>query len=286
MLSAAGGAGALAGSSDAEGGRYGPGAFCWVGLATSDAAEATAFYASLFGWQSEELRAGDFGTYASLRRDGMEVAILYRQTREARAARAAPHWTVFVSVGDVEVSALRVRELGGTVLRKPLDFLDAGRVTAVRDPAGGILSLWQPRAHAGAELMHDLGALCWCELVTADLERAKSFYCQLLGWEYLVDSSGYVAITDAGRRIATMREPGGGEAVPFGSWIPYFGVGRAHDTQQNAEQSGGRTLAAPADNPIGRTALLADPQGAAFALLELTERSSSHLEAETDVQQE
>jgi predicted enzyme related to lactoylglutathione lyase len=43
--------------------------------------------------------------------------------------------------------------------------------------------------------MNDLGALCWHELVTADLDRAKSFYGELLGWEYQALPSGHTTIT-------------------------------------------------------------------------------------------
>jgi uncharacterized protein len=275
MLSALGGAGSPARTRSDGRSRYEPGLFCWAGLATPDPAHATAFYASLFGWESEELPAGDFGTYASLRRDGKEVAILYRQTREARAAGAAPHWTPFVSVEDADASALRARELGGVVLREPLDFLDAGRVVAVREPTGGILSLWQPRAHAGAELIDGVGALCWHELATDDVDRAKAFYAEFLGWEYQALPSGHTTITNGGDRIGTMRQRTSREEGPPTGWTPYFGVESAHDTQQGAEQNGGRTLAVPADSPIGRNALLTDPQGATFALLELPASSSS-----------
>ena len=68
-------------------------------------------------------------------------------------------------------------------------------------------------------------------------------------------------------------------AAPAGSWIPYFGVEKAEGAHQKAEQRGGRTLAAPTDSPTGRTALLADPQGATFALLELSDTSSRQLGA-------
>jgi uncharacterized protein len=250
--------------------RYEPGAFCWIGLASSDPAAAKAFYGSLFGWQSEELAAGEFGTYASLRRDGREVAILYRQTREARAAQAAPHWTLFVAVENADAGAVRAHELGGAVLREPFDFADAGRVTALRDPTGGILSLWQPRTHAGAELMDDVGALCWHELATSDVERARSFYGELFGWQYEDDSSGGTTITSAGSRIGTVRELGDREGVTASSWIPYFGVESAQDTAHQAERRGGRILTPAAVGPIGRTALLADPQRVTFAVLEQT----------------
>jgi uncharacterized protein len=246
-----------------------PGVFFWLGLATSDQSAATAFYTEMFGWQSERLPASELGTYTALRLDGRDVAILYRQTREARAARAAPHWTPFVSVENVDVLAGRARELGGALLREPLDFVGAGRVAALRDPAGGILSLLQPRADVGSGLVDRIGGLCWHELVSADVDRAKSFYGELLGWEYEAGSSGLTTITNAGRRVGTIRELRGAKDVTAG-WIPYFGVGGAKDAAAKVERNGGRILTASAEGPIGRTALLADPQGVTFGVLEQT----------------
>lgn len=249
--------------------RYQPGEFCWVGLATSDPVGAKAFYASLFGWHGEDLAAGEVGTYTSLRQEGREIAILYRQTREARAARAAPHWTLYISVEDADASARRAHELGGALLRDPHDLVDAGRVAGLRDPVGGIVSLWQPFAQSGAELTNDLGALCWYELVTLDVEQAKSFYGELLGWRYEGDPSGETTIMNADRPIGAMREGSDREeALTAGGWLPYFLVENVQNAVQKAEQNGGRALAPPTDVPIGRKALLADPQGAMLAILE------------------
>jgi hypothetical protein len=39
------------------------------------------------------------------------------------------------------------------LLREPVDFLDAGRVAAARDPTGAIVSLWQPRSHVATALL-------------------------------------------------------------------------------------------------------------------------------------
>jgi predicted enzyme related to lactoylglutathione lyase len=164
--------------------RYEPGTFCWVGLATSDPGGATAFYTSLFGWQAEDLPAGAAGTFTLLRQDGSDVAILYRQTTEALAAGAPPHWTSYISVEDADATAARADELGGAaVFREPFDVLDAGRVVAIRDPTGAIVSLWQPRSRIGATLVNDVGAFCWNELATDDVERAASFFAALLGWD-------------------------------------------------------------------------------------------------------
>jgi uncharacterized protein len=240
--------------------RYEPGEFCWVGLATSDLESAKAFYTSLFGWEAEDLSAGDAGTYTELRRDGKGVAILYRQTEAG--SPAPPHWTSYVSVEGADATAARVRELGGTLLRGPVDLIDAGRVAAVRDPVGAIVSFWQPRSHIGASLVDEVDALCWHELVTPDVERAKSFYGDLLGWEYETEDTGYTTIKNAGSLNGGMRE-----GIPA-NWLPYYMVESADAAQFKAVQVRGRMLAPPNDNPFGRFAVLADPQGAAFAVFE------------------
>jgi predicted enzyme related to lactoylglutathione lyase len=247
--------------------RHETGAFCWVGLATSDLTRAKAFYERVFGWQSSDLPAGEVGTHTVLRHTGKEV-VLPRRTREARAALDAPHWTPYIAVEDADASALRARELGGTLLREPHDLLDAGRIVGVRDPTGGIVSLWQGRSRGSTELVGDPGALCWHELVAADVDQAKSFYGQLLGWKCEADGNGSATITISRVPIGTMREGGEREGVPVGSWIPYFGVERVDVARDRAEANGGRALSAPALSPIGRTVLLTDPQGAAFGLLE------------------
>jgi len=120
---------------------YEQGAFCWVGLATSDPSAATAFYTSLFGWRAEDLRGGAAGAFTMLQRGGNDVAILYMQQPEARAAGAPPHWTSYISLHDADAIAARAGELGGAaVFREPFDVLDAGRVAAIQDPTGAIVS--------------------------------------------------------------------------------------------------------------------------------------------------
>jgi uncharacterized protein len=223
--------------------RYEPGAFCWVGLATSDPVGAKGFYTGLFGWQADDLGAGAAGTYTSLRHRGMEVAILYMQQPEARAAGAPPHWTSYISVEDSDATAARARELGGAaVFRQPFDVLDAGRVAAIRDPTGAIVSLWQPRSRIGATLVNDVGALCWNELATTDVERAKSFFGKLLGWEYEAGESGYASIRNAGRLNGGMRAQTAQKRGISPNWLPYFTVGSADEAARQAARAGGRTL--------------------------------------------
>jgi len=249
--------------------RYAPGTFCWVGLATSDPESAKAFYTSLFGWEAEDLLAGAAGIYTMLRYGGREVAILYRQQPEARAAGAPPHWTSYISVEDAGATAAKANELGGAaVFREPFDVLDHGRVAAIRDPTGAIMSLWQPRSRVGATLVNDVGALCWNELATTDVRRAKAFYAELLGWEYETDDTGYVSIRNAGSLNGGMREQTEQEQGIAPNWLPYFTVEAAEEAARQAVQLGGRTLLPTTEIQRGRYAAIADPQSAAFTVFE------------------
>jgi uncharacterized protein len=248
--------------------RYEPGTFCWAGLATSDPDAGRRFYSGLFGWQAEEFSLGEAGSFTLLRRDGGEVALLYRQQPQARAAGAPPHWTSYISVEDADAIAARAGELGGAaVFRAPFDVLDLGRVAAIRDPTGAMVSLWQAGSRIGATLVNDVGALCWNELATSDVERAKAFFGELFGWEYETDESGYTSVRNGGHLNGGMREQSEQERGIPPSWLPYFTVENADDAARQAARLGGKSLPA-SEMKIGRFAVIADPQGAAFALLE------------------
>jgi uncharacterized protein len=245
---------------------YEPGAFCWVALATADTECAKRFYSELLGWQPEDLNAGAAGEFTMLRRRGEEVAILYRQTPEARAARVAPHWSPFILVEGVDATAARANGLGGEVLREPFQALGEGRVAPIRDPMGATVSLWQPRGRAGPTLVNDAGALGWLELATADVDRVRRFYGELLGWEYRSDASGHTVITNQGRRNGGMRGRTANECGAPSSWLAYFVVDDAADAARMAESLGGRRLAEADGVPGGRSVRLADPHGATLAV--------------------
>lgn len=248
---------------------YDAGAFCWAGLATSSPADAEAFYAELLGWEAEELSAGAAGNYRLMRRGGKDVAILYLQTAEARAAHAPPHWTSYVSVADADATATRAGELGGAaVFREPFDVLEAGRVAAIRDPTGAILSLWQPRSKIGATLVNDVGALCWNELATTDVERAKPFYSELLGWAYQTDEVGDATIINAGHRNGAIRKLGAHDRAVQPNWLPFFTVESIQQAAHHAERLGGHKVSPTTRTDSGRFLVIADPQAAPFALFE------------------
>ena len=75
----------------------------------------------------------------------------------------------------------------------------------------------------------------------------------------------YWVISNAGRSNGGMTVPPPG--VPS-NWFPYFGVEDLDATIEVARAAGGNPFIGPIDVPSGRFALLQDPQGAAFAIVQ------------------
>jgi uncharacterized protein len=243
---------------------YPPGTFCWADLGTTDAEAAKAFYTGVFGWEAVDAPAGEAGTYTTFRLDGRDVAAMYEMGEEERGA-LPPHWSSYVSVEDVDGLAERVRELGGEVLAEPFDVMQAGRMTAVRDPTGATLQLWQPRDQIGAGRVNDPGCMVWNELASPDPSRARDFFADLLGWTVEPEESGYGVIRRGGDVNGGIRPAQDGEAP---GWLVYFTTASADETAAAIREAGGRALVGPVPSAVGRVAVVADPQGARFALFE------------------
>jgi predicted enzyme related to lactoylglutathione lyase len=250
---------------------YAPGTFCWADLGSPAAAAAKRFYTSLFGWTAEDRPMGPDAAYTMLNLEGRAVAALYQQ--DPAQPGAPPHWLSYISVGHVNDVARRAKELGGTVLLDPFDVLDVGRMAMVQDPTGAVVALWEPRGHAGAGIAGEPGSICWNELATTDVARAGAFYESLLGWGAETRPMGATSYT----MFAHEGAPRGGMMAIAPEWGPvspnwrvYFAVSDCEGQTALAQSLGGSVRVPPTDAPgVGRFSVLADPQGAVFAVIEL-----------------
>lgn len=112
------------------------------------------------------------------------------------------------------------------------------------------------------------GDFVWYELITADPDRAKAFYSAILGWK--ISDSG---LKDRQYSIVSVGEMpvAGIFTVPSGgrnsTWVGYIGVDNVDSYADRVRQQKGSIHHQPEDIPgIGRFAVVADPQGAAFVL--------------------
>src|SRR5205807_84414 len=105
------------------------------------------------------------------------------------------------------------------------DVFDLGRMSVLQDPTGGTFCVWQPKKHQGTGITGVPGTLCWADLSTPDVDRAKSFYSGLFGWQIEAgekDPSGYLHIKNGDQFIggippAKHRDP---HTPPH--WLSYF----------------------------------------------------------------
>ena len=254
--------------------KYEPGTFCWTELSTTDPEGAKAFYGGLFGWEAEDLPAGEAGTYTMLRLGGDDVCALYELEAERREMGVPSHWLSHVSVEDAGATAARAEELGGTTFGGAFDVMEAGRMAVIQDPHGAMLAVWEPGMHVGARRVNDVGCMGWNELQSREPEKAASFYADLFGWETEPQEHegevSYVSIQNAGWQnggIMPISEAHG-DAPP--QWLTYFTVASCDDAIAKAQELGGGLLAGPIDLPqqAARIAVVQDPQGAAFCIFE------------------
>jgi uncharacterized protein len=245
---------------------YTPGTFCWSELATSDQDAAKAFYGGLLGWQADDRPVGEGAYYSMQLIDGKLVAAIAAQPQQQRDAGVPPLWNSYVSVEDADAVAERAKELGAAVHAPPFDVMTVGRMAVIQDPQGAYFMLWQPRDHIGAELVNAPGALVWNELQSPDIDASASFYGDLFGWttdDFPGMQGRYVSIKNGAANNGGMRDVTP-PAPP--SWLTYFGIEDVDAGLAKVDELGGSKLAGPIDIGIAKIAVVADPQGAVFAL--------------------
>ena len=113
------------------------------------------------------------------------------------------------------------------------------------------------------------GLPCWYELATTDLVAAQPFYAKVLGWTWA--DAGMQGMTYMLAKADTTMVAGSMQAMPgqLPAWAIYFAVDGCDATVAAATALGATVIAPPADIPnTGRFAIMVDPQGAAFAILQ------------------
>ncbi|HEY3834008.1 MAG TPA: VOC family protein [Acidimicrobiia bacterium] len=243
----------------------------WVDVACPDPAAGRAFYSQLFGWDVPE-GPPEAGGYAIASLKGRSVAGVGPQMNPA----APPAWTTYVNVTSADATAEAIVANGGTMFMTPMDVMDVGRMAVFADPMGAVLGLWQPNSHRGAGLVNELHTWCWSELMTTDVERAKTFYASVFGWGADTQGEGasaYTSWTVNGRPMSGMMQKPAempAEVPPF--WGVYFTVDDADDAAKEITKLGGK-LMTPSVMEVepGRFVVGTDPGGAAFGVMQFKE---------------
>ncbi|MEL7209555.1 MAG: VOC family protein, partial [Actinomycetota bacterium] len=229
----------------------------------------------LFGWSYEDNPTDQGGVYTMASKDGQDAAGIQQQQPEQTEMGIPPMWNSYVTVADLDATAAKVEGAGGGVMAPPFDVMEFGRMAVVTDPTGAVLCLWEAKSHIGAGVVNEHGAFTWNELMSPDVAAAAAFYADLFGWDTEVmdmgDAGDYTVFTLDGEQAAGAMAPPM-EGMPP-AWGIYFSVDDCDGTVAAAQEAGATVLMEPMDGPPGRFATLADPQGAAFSVIQPAEES-------------
>lgn len=241
----------------------------WVDLSTSDVEAAISFYSTLFEWTVTRSET-PMGMYAIGAVGALEVGGMMEPVP---ADGMPPMWTVFFYVEDVDATVSTVAAAGGSVLQSPFDLPDA-RIAVVADPTGGMFGLISGPRPEGVYLDRGPGTVGWVELLTRDPQGAEPFYAEVFGWKAETSLHGGVAYTmftlDDDQVAGMMMMPDTVPAEVPAYWSVYFAVDDVEATVARTTELGGSVIAPPMEIASGRFAVLEDPQGAVFSLLEAT----------------
>ncbi|WP_189705959.1 VOC family protein [Streptomyces anandii] len=233
---------------------YTEGVPCWVDAQLPDVEAGKRFYGELFGWTFEEKAA--YGSFVLARLDARPVAALAPKTD----GRMPTVWTVYFSTPDAPALAGRIRAEGGQVVGEPREVGDFGTAALAADPEGAVFGLWQPGSHPGFGRRHEPGTFAWAQLYARDTGAANAFY----GGLFHDALFGRDAEPDFGRAPVTDVFPP--EMPPH--FLVHFRVDDAEAALGAVSRLGGRVQVSPFETSYGTVAVVADNQGASFAVLQ------------------
>jgi predicted enzyme related to lactoylglutathione lyase len=252
---------------------YAPGTPCWVDLLARNRADAQSFYGALFGWTFED-SIGPEGEviYTQCYSGGHNVAGMGEMSEEMAAGGMPQVWTTYIATADADAAAAAVEAAGGTVMMPPMQIMDVGRMAMFTDPTGAAFAVWEPGTHFGAALVNEPVSLSWNELDTRDPDRAIAFYTEVFGWsaDTHTEPMPYTEWKLDGDTIGGMMPmpPMVPAEVPS-FWLTYFAVADVDASSARVQELGGAVLMPAMDIDVGRFAVVADPGGTTFALMQL-----------------
>ncbi|NUP74619.1 MAG: VOC family protein [Sinomonas sp.] len=115
------------------------------------------------------------------------------------------------------------------------------------------------------------GAPCWADLMTSDVEKAKTFYGELFGWTYETGDQekygGYTTAWKDGEQVAGLMAKMPDQATMPDVWTIYLSTDDINKTAQKIESAGGQVFLPPMEVPEqGHMAMFGDAGGAAFGV--------------------
>jgi predicted enzyme related to lactoylglutathione lyase len=249
-------------------------------LVTPDIAAAKQFYGGLFGWSFRDEQDGAI-KYAAASLGGHPVAGLIQRDIPAGEHRQ-PAWLTFISTPNVDAAQATATQHGAKLLFGPRDFPDRGREAVFADPQGAVFAVLGSSSGDPPDVLAAPGEWIWSSLITSDPDTDAAFYQALFGYEVyeLPAAAGaeHLLLASDNYARASVNPLPAGVANAHPHWLSYVRVEDAASMADKVVALGGRVLVPPrVDRHGGKVAVVADPLGAPFGLLEWTSTQSKQV---------
>lgn len=253
---------ATAAPTGAQQGAPAPGTFIGADLITEDAEAASRFYADLFNWDVEKVEDGGY----RVNHKGRLIASINNiENTDPDVDRS--FWLVALAVNDLKQTMRSAGENNAAVYEEATKVKDYGRFAVIGDAEKApVMFIQAGKTPIGGTT--GPGSWVWAELWTDDIDKATTFYGDVVGVGHdTIDRGGqaYHLFTSQGKpRAGIVKIPDELEDVEPG-WAPYVDVEDLAKTKDRVRELGGRVIFATDDNPArGAVALIIDPTGAAL----------------------
>jgi len=114
------------------------GAFSWSELIVDDVDSAISFYTEVIGWEIEEMEMPQTKYYV-LKSDGVPVGGIMGKPEGSE--QLPDQWGTYITVSDVDVTLAKAEAAGGKAVYPPMDVPGVGRMCAIADRSGAVVSI-------------------------------------------------------------------------------------------------------------------------------------------------
>ena len=247
-----------------------PGKMVWADLVTPDLAAAEKFYGGLFGWTFQRIRAGS-SDYDVALLDGRPIGGMVEKTIPSGQHHQSA-WLTFLAVSDVDAVKRTAVAHGAKVLADSHSYPQRGRQCVLSDPEGAVFAILASSSGDSPDYLPVTGEWIWSSLHAKDAGTDAAFYQELFGYDVfdLPSDDGLehlILSTDDFARASANSFPAAGRRHPH--WLNFVRVDNAANMTAKVIAMGGHVLVEPRpDRHGGMLAVVADPAGAPFGLME------------------
>jgi len=251
-----------------------PGKMVWADLVTPDLAAAEKFYGGLFGWTFQHVRAGELN-YAVALLDGRPIGGIVEKPIPAGQHQQSA-WLTFLATNNIDDGKKVAVAHGAKVLRDIKSYPMRGRQCVLSDPEGAVFALLASSSGDTPDYLPATGDWIWSSLHAKDAGTEAAFYQNLLGYDVFDQPSDdgleHVILSTDNYARASANDLARGSARRHSHWLNFVRVENATETAAKVAAMGGRVLVEPrVDRHGGMVAVLADPAGAPFGVMEWSE---------------